>query len=542
MSLRPELGGVAPLTVNLVQRVCLGDLPTRAAQQFPHRPAVVDGDVVLTYSELEARSNAAAAGLLDLGLQRGDVVAMLMPNSWEFLVTFFGCAKIGVVCMPVNLGVDAEGVAFQFDDARPKVVVVEESFAVLLETAIAATTASSVQRIVVSRTGAPPAELAGTPVMPFAELVRATVPAVEVIVEDRDIAQCLYTSGTTSRPKAVLTSHVAVMMAALSTCVQFRHERGDNHSVFPIVLPLFHVTALNSLTLPVLLTGGTVVLHRSFDPNALLRDLADRQVTHLMLLPIMWGQLVDAAGKGAPGSENVRMAIYAMAPMSQQRLDDVREVFPNADVVLGSGQTEFTPPSVLQWPSHQWDKNASWGTAVITTDVRIMGPNGELLPRGQEGEIVYRGPQAMQGYGNNEAANTAAFTRGWFHSGDVGYIDDEGVLWFTDRIKDIVKSGGENVSSVEVERALLGHPDVADCAVIGMPDERWGESVTAVVVPVPGRTISDDAIRYFAKEHLAGYKVPKRVIVVNNLPKTSTGKIQKHRVRAQLESRSNPQP
>ncbi|MGF0289996.1 AMP-binding protein [Rhodococcus ruber] len=136
MSLRPELGGVAPLTVNLVQRVCLGDLPTRAAQQFPHRPAVVDGDVVLTYSELEARSNAAAAGLLDLGLQRGDVVAMLMPNSWEFLVTFFGCAKIGVVCMPVNLGVDAEGVAFQFDDARPKVVVVEESFAVLLETAI----------------------------------------------------------------------------------------------------------------------------------------------------------------------------------------------------------------------------------------------------------------------------------------------------------------------------------------------------------------------------------------------------------------------
>ncbi|QTJ70677.1 AMP-binding protein (plasmid) [Rhodococcus sp. ZPP] len=538
MSLRPELGGVAPLTVNLVQRVCLGDLPTRAAQQFPHRPAVVDGDVVLTYSELEARSNAAAAGLLDLGLQRGDVVAMLIPNSWEFLVTFFGCAKIGAVCMPINLGITAEGVAFQFDDARPKLVVVEETVAALLETALAATTASSVERVVVARTGAPRAELAGLPVMPFAELISATVPAVEVIVEDRDIAQCLYTSGTTSRPKAVLTSHVAVMMAALSTCVQFRHERGDSCSVFPIVLPLFHVTALNCLTLPVLLTGGTVVLHRSFDPNALLHDLAARQVTHLMLLPVMWGQLVDAAGKGAPVSENVRMAIYAMAPMSQQRLDEIREVFPNADVVLGSGQTEFTPPSVLQWPSHQWDKNASWGTAVITTDVRIMGPNGKLLPRGQEGEIVYRGPQAMQGYGNNEAANTAAFTHGWFHSGDVGYLDDEGVLWFTDRIKDIVKSGGENVSSVEVERALLDHPDVADCAVVGMPDERWGESVTAVVVPVPGRTISDDAIRNFAKEHLAGYKVPKRVIVVDGLPKTSTGKIQKHRVRAQLESRS----
>ncbi|WP_280476634.1 class I adenylate-forming enzyme family protein [Nocardia farcinica] len=539
MSLRPELGGVAPLTINLVQRVCLGDLPTRAAQQFPHRPAVVDGNAVLTYSELEARSNAAAAGLLDLGLHRGDVVAIMMPNCWEFLVTFFGCAKIGAVCMPVNTGLTAEGVAFQFDDARPAVVVVEESLMALLESALAAfPTTSSVQRVVTTRADSPRSELAGIPVMPFAALIDATVPPVEVIVEDRDIAQCLYTSGTTSRPKAVLTSHVAVMMAALSTCVQFRHERGDSCSVFPIVLPLFHVTALNCLTLPVLLTGGTVVLHRSFDPNALLHDLAARQITHLMLLPVMWGQLVDAAGKGALGSENVRMAIYAMAPMSQQRLDEIREVFPNADVVLGSGQTEFTPPSVLQWPSHQWDKNASWGTAVITTDVRIMGSNGELLPRGQEGEIVYRGPQAMQGYGNNEAANTAAFTHGWFHSGDVGYLDDEGVLWFTDRIKDIVKSGGENVSSVEVERALLGHPDVADCAVVGLPDDRWGESVTAVVVPVPGRTIADDAIRSFAKEHLAGYKVPKRVVVVDELPKTSTGKIQKHRVRAQLESRS----
>ncbi|MGX7731004.1 long-chain fatty acid--CoA ligase [Rhodococcus sp. 14C212] len=539
MSLRPELGGVAPLTINLVQRVCLGDLPTRATQQFPHRPAVVDGNAVLTYSELEARSNAAAAGLLDLGLHRGDVVAIMMPNCWEFLVTFFGCAKIGAVCMPVNTGLTAEGVAFQFDDARPAVVVVEESLVALLETALAAfPTTSSVQRVVTARADSPRSELAGIPVMPFAALIDATVPPVEVIVEDRDIAQCLYTSGTTSRPKAVLTSHVAVMMAALSTCVQFRHERGNSCSVFPIVLPLFHVTALNCLTLPVLLTGGTVVLHRSFDPNALLHDLATRQVTHLMLLPVMWGQLVDAAGKGAPGRENVRMAIYAMAPMSQQRLDEVREVFPNADVVLGSGQTEFIPPSVMQWPSHQWDKNVSWGTAVITTDVRIMGPNGELLPRGQEGEIVYRGPQAMQGYGNNEAANTAAFTHGWFHSGDVGYLDDEGVLWFTDRIKDIVKSGGENVSSVEVERALLGHPDVADCAVVGMPDDRWGESVTAVVVPVPGRTIADDAIRSFAKEHLAGYKVPKRVVVVDGLPKTSTGKIQKHRVRTQLESRS----
>src|SRR5581483_5200963 len=181
----------------------------------------------------------------------------------------------------------------------------------------------------------------------------------------------------------------------------------------------------------------------------------------------------------------------------------------------------------------QWDKNASWGAPMVTTDVRIMGPDGTLLAAGQEGEIVYRGPQAMQGYGNEEA-NTAAFAHGWFHSGDIGYLDDAGVLWFTDRVKDIVKTGGENVSSVEVERVMLGHPDVADCAVIGMPDDRWGERVTAVVVATDGGTPDETGLRAYAKEHLAGYKVPKEIVVVDELPKTSTGKTQKHELRTRL--------
>lgn len=474
-----------------------------------------------------------------MGLARGDVLAMLVANRWEFLVTFFACAKIGVAIMPMNLGLSAEDVAFQLEDAGPSVIVADESMLPLLEAALGAAQPdralpdAAPRHVVVIGERPRSADVGGTPASAFADLVDHASDPVEVVVEDRDVAQCLYTSGTTSRPKAVLTSHVAVMMSALSTCVQFRHERGDGASVFPIVLPLFHVTALNSLTLPVLLSGGTVVLHRGFDADALLRDLATRQVTHLMLIPIMWGQLVARAGAGASGGESVRMAIYAMAPMSEQRLADVRAAFPNADVVLGSGQTEFTPPTVMQWPSHQWEKNASWGAPVATADVRIMDADGNLLPPGQEGEIVYRGPQGMQGY-DNEEANTAAFAHGWFHSGDIGYLDDEGVLWFTDRVKDMVKTGGENVSSVEVERVLLGHPDVADCAVIGLPHERWGESVTAVVVASPASSLDENELRTYAKEHLAGYKVPKAVHIVDELPKTSTGKVQKHELRSRL--------
>ena len=535
MALQLDLDGVDPLYANLVHRVCVGDLPTRAARQFGDRLAVVDGSIELTHRDVENRSNWVAHHLLEAGLTRGDVVMVLMPNRWEFLATFFGCAKLGVVTMPVNTGLAADDLGYQIRDAGPRIVVVDEALLPLLEESLdAAGPDAGVERVVV--VGTPPATVGGLPTTGFDELAPdGPVAAVEVLVEDRDIAQCLYTSGTTSRPKAVLTSHVAVMMAALSTCVQFRHERGDGHSVFPIILPLYHVTALDALTLPVLLTGGTVVLHRGFDAGALLRDIAERSVTHLMLLPVMWGALVARVGtETIPGRDTVRMAIYAMAPMHDRLLNDVRGVFPQADVVLGSGQTEFTPPNVMQWPSHQWDHSSSWGAAVATTDVQIMGPDGTLLPPGEEGEIVYRGPQGMEGYGNRPGANAEAFAHGWFHGGDVGWLDEDGVLWFTDRVKDIVKSGGENVSSVEVERVLLGHPDVVDCAVVGVADERWGEAVTAVVVAAPEHTLDEAELRVYAKEHLAGYKVPKRVVVVDELPKTSTGKIRKHDVRALL--------
>jgi acyl-CoA synthetase (AMP-forming)/AMP-acid ligase II len=413
---------------------------------------------------------------------------------------------------------------------------VDETMVPLLEASIAAAAhEAAVERVVV--VGSNPGDVGGVAAMSFPDLaVEGSGGVVEVLVEDRDVAQCLYTSGTTSRPKAVLTSHVAVMMAALSTCVQFRHERGDGRSVFPIVLPLYHVTALNCLTLPVLVTGGTVVLHRGFDADALLHDIATRNVTHMMLLPMMWGAFVTHADGPAPGGDSVRMAIYAMAPMNAERLDDIRRVLPHADVVLGSGQTEFTPPTVMQWPSHQWERSGSWGAAVSTADVQIMAPDGTLLGPGQEGEIVYRGPQSMQGYGNRPGANAEVFAHGWFHSGDVGYLDPDGVLWFTDRVKDIVKTGGENVSSVEVERVLLGHPDVADCAVVGLSDPRWGEAVTAVVVAAEGHSPTEEALRAHAKEHLAGYKVPKRIVLLSELPRTSTGKIRKQEIREQLDA------
>jgi acyl-CoA synthetase (AMP-forming)/AMP-acid ligase II len=207
---------------------------------------------------------------------------------------------------------------------------------------------------------------------------------VEVIVEDRDILHCLYTSGTTSLPKGVVTSHVAVQIAVLTSALELGARRGRQGPVMPIVLPLFHVTALDVLLLPMLLAGGTAVLHRGFDAGAVLAEFTMHRVTHMALLPAMWAAILDHPDLAEVDTTTLRIGFYAMAPMPTQRLQAIREAFPQADIILGSGQTETTPLSELQWPEHQGEKDSSWGPAVATTDIRIMGADGRVLGQGKK--------------------------------------------------------------------------------------------------------------------------------------------------------------
>lgn len=530
--MRPDLSGVDPLVVNLTHRAVLGDMLTRGMQTYGDRTAVVDGEHELSYRELDARANAVARGLLGHGLGRGDRVALAMQNRWEFVVTFFACAKVGVVVLPINLALSADDVAYQLADSAVRTVVAEEAFLPVLEQALHGNEQTRVRSVHVI--GASSREsVAGHPTTDWNAFLDYATSTVEAFVDDRDIVHCLYTSGTTSRPKGVVTSHVAVLIAVLTSALETGQRRGRCGAVMPIVLPLFHVTALDALLLPILLTGGTAILHRGFDAGAVLSDFATRGVTHIALLPAMWGAILEHPKLAEIDTSTLRVGNYAMAPMPAQRLQALRAAFPQADIILGSGQTETTPLSELQWREHQGEKDDSWGAAVATTDVRIMGPDGRLLPPGEEGEIVYRTPQLMAGYWNDPGANATAFADGWFHGGDIGYLDEEGVVWFTDRTKDIIKTGGENVSSVDVERVVLAHESVGECAVVGVFDDRWGEAVTAfVVLRADARTDLDpEALRAYCKDHLAGFKVPKRFVIVDELPKTATGKIKKHEVR-----------
>ncbi|MGB3604828.1 class I adenylate-forming enzyme family protein [Gordonia sp. (in: high G+C Gram-positive bacteria)] len=525
--MRPDLSGVDPLTVNLTHRVCVGDMLTRSAAHYGDRTALVDGDVELSYAELNARANALARGLLERGYVRGDAVAMQLQNSWQFVATFFAFAKIGVVAMPLNLLLSPSDIAYQLADSGVRGVITEDVFLGVMGPALAEAEGGMVTEVIV--TGQAPTDVAGIPAVSYDAVFSADRSSVEVIVEDRDILHCLYTSGTTSRPKGVVTSHVAVQIALLGSALGLGLKPDVKASVMPIALPLFHVTALDALLLPSLAVGTTVVLLRGFDPAAVARTFSTHTVTHLTMLPMMWAALLAQPELADGDTDSLITGLYAMAPMPAELLARVRAQFPNAAIILGSGQTETTPASELQWEGHQGVKDDSWGPATVSTDVAIMGSDGSLLPAGEEGEIVYRTPQLMEGYWNNKDANTEAFANGWFHGGDIGYLDEDAVVWFTDRAKDIIKSGGENVSSVEVERVLLGHPAVAEVAVVGTRDDHWGEAVTAYVVL--SAEVEGEEIQAWSRERLAGFKAPKSVVVIESLPKTATGKVQKNLMR-----------
>lgn len=531
----PDLTRVDPLDHNLATRNNAGDLIVRTAALFPDRIAIVDGDREVTYRELAEDIDRLGHALLGLGLEPGSPVGLTMMNSWRLLVAYFACARAGLVCMPLNFLLGGEDQRWILDDAQPPVIVTDGAFRPLHEQILPA--APSVEQVVVTDEESPD-PVAGRATHAWQTLVdEAPQGPLEVLVDDRAAVQCLYTSGTTSRPKGVLVSHNSLVTALLSNALATRMSWGPTPPSMLVVLPMFHVTALNCLCMPTLLMGGTVLLAgMAFDPARSLDLIERHRATHTMMLPMMHRACVAEQANRARDLASVTTAIYAMAPMPADLLDAVDEMYPSADVILGSGQTEVVPATVMQWPEHRHTAADSWGPQVPSVLARTMDPFGAVQGPGETGEIVYRAPNVTMGYWNNAEANEQSFAHGWFHSGDVGHLDEEGVVWFTDRLKDIIKSGGENVSSVAVEAVVLGAPGVAECSVVGVQDERWGEAVCAVVVAdgtVPAAELEARVVSY-AKERLAGFQVPKEVRVVEELPKTATGKILKNLVRESL--------
>ena len=474
------------LARNLIGRINVGDSLTRSAAARPGHPALVDGARMWSYAELNAWVNRITNGLAAIGYQRGDALGLASGNSAEFLAVYYACAKLGVVCVPVNLGWRPDEVAYVLDHSRARGLAVETQLISVYQDAIAK--CHDVRDVIVlaglaAEYEAEPADRAWRA---LAELTSADASEPPFPVEDRDALSYLYTSGTTSFPKGVVGTHLGIYLESMSAALDSGWTSGDR---FAAMMPMFHTAQLNAFCTPAVLVGATIYMLRGFDPVRLLGLIETERITQVFGLPMMYRAVLDHPSFAGRDVGSLRRAVYAMAPMPDELIRRCLHDL-GCEFALLFGQTEMSPITTLFRPEHQLSHIGAVGTPLTGVQVAIMGPDGELLPPGSHGEIVYRGPSAMGGYLHDETATAAAFEHGWFHSGDVGRLGEDGVLWFADRHKDVIKTGGENVASIEVEKAVYAaDPRIAEAVVVGLPHERWTEAITAVVVAKPGTTV-----------------------------------------------------
>jgi acyl-CoA synthetase (AMP-forming)/AMP-acid ligase II len=490
----------------------------RAVQQRPGEPLTLCGGRARTVAESADRIARLAAGFRTLGLTTGDRVAILAMNSDHYHEVLYAVAWAGGVIVPINTRWSPAEIGYCLRESEPRLLVVDNAFAALVPELPAVT-------VVHCGDDATPDGMVG-----HENLVASNAPVEDARRGGQDLFGIFYTGGTTGLPKGVMLSHDNVLTSSFGSLAS-RHFL-QPHGRLLHVAPMFHLADI-AAWVGGNLVGSTHVFLPAFEPAAVLEAMSSHRITDVLLVPTMIQFLVDHPALPEHDLSGITHLVYGASPIAESLLDRARAAFPRARFVQAYGMTELGPVATLLLPDDHDDPvlRTSAGQAAPHTEVRIVGPGGRELPRGGVGEVVVRGDNVMLGYWRQPAATSAAVRNGWLHTGDCGRMDDAGYVYIVDRIKDMIITGGENVYSTEVENALAEHPAVASCAVIGIPDPRWGERVHAVVVLHPGATASEDELRDWCRRHIAGYKVPRSVSVVDALPISPAGKILKRTLR-----------
>ncbi len=509
---------------NKMSRDTLGDISRRMAAKHSKRTAMVFRDTVLDYGKLEEEVCRFANLMTSLGVTKGDRVAVLAYNSHYYPISLLGLAKIGAVQVPVNFMLNTQEISYVVTHSGAKVFLVEDELMGMV--------AGKADLFPgVTQWGLIPVGKGALPEGWF-DLARGMAGAKtddpDVDVSPEDAVQIPYTSGTESKPKGAVLSHRSLMSQYMSCIVDGEYRTGD---VSLHALPLFHCAQLHCFLVPLFCVGGeNVVLHRA-DPLEMMKNIEKYRVTHMFAPPTVWIGILNHPDFKKFDLSSLKKAAYGASIMPVEVIKQLSTAFPGIRLWNYYGQTEMGPVATILKPEDQLTKPGSAGKPVLNVETALMDDDGKFTPQGQVGEIVHRSGQVMTGYLNDPEKTAEAFAFGWFHSGDLGIMDEDGYLFVVDRKKDMIKTGGENVASREVEEVIYTHPDVAEVAVIGLPDPKWIEIVTAVVVLREGATSSEQDIAKFCKERLAGFKCPKRVVLRASLPKNPSGKILKRELK-----------
>ena len=518
-----------------LRRQTLSDLLHRTAARLPHKPAIVCGELRWTWREFDAVVSRLAAGLHAQGVFKGETVGVLARNSHGFAALRFALARLGAVMVPVNFMLNADEAAYILRHAGVKLLAVDSGLAVLGREAAARDT--RITRFLWLPSEDPGAfpEDAAADTLNFDTLVAtelATSPCPEPDFNSHHLLQIVYTSGTESLPKGAMLTHGAVIDQYVSCIVEGEMAEGD---VVLHALPLYHCAQLDVFLGPSVYLGSTSIITAKPAPENLLTLIAQHRITQFFAPPTVWIALLRSPLFEQHDRSSLRKGYYGASIMPVAVMQELIERIPQMRLWNFYGQTEIAPLATVLKPEDQLRKPGSAGRPAINVETRVVDEQMRDVAVGEVGEIVHRSPQLLLGYFHDPERTAAAFEGGWFHSGDLGVLDDEGYLSVVDRKKDMIKTGGENVASREVEEALYRMPGISEAAVIGLPHPRWIEAVTAVVVAKPGVVLDEAAVIAHCAVLLAHFKTPKAVVLVDALPKNPSGKLLKRELRLRFE-------
>jgi len=504
-----------------VRRNTIADGFRRAARKFGERTALTFAERVWSFNELDLAAGRVARALLDLGLNKGERVAAYARNSDAYLILWLACGRAGLVHVPINYALTIGELRYILDQSGARALIYDPALAPVVDQVRADNTVASFGCF----TGARAGEL---DVLAIAQ--NDAAPRLEeCLADDTDLVQFLYTSGTTAAPKGAAMTHRALMAEYSACIIELELGRSD---IALAALPLYHSAQMHCFSMPQLLIGATTHLIDAPVPEIVLALIEKHRITSFFAPPTVWVSLLRSPDFAARDLSSLRSVFYGASIMPVPVLQELRQRLPGIRPFNCYGQSEIGPLATVLRPEEHDERPASAGRPIVSVETRVVDTEMNDVPPGEQGEIVHRSPQLLLEYWDKPEETKEAFEGGWFHSGDVGYFDEAGYLFVVDRMKDIIKSGGVVVAGREVEDVLFKHPSVSEVAVFGLPDPKWIEAVTAVVVPRAGQQPDEAALIAHAREHLAPFKIPKRIIFAEALPRNTAGKILKRELRA----------